>query len=299
MSIPSKVTTTNLKTKKRRGQKITMLTAYDFPMASFVDQAGIDVVLVSDAVGTVGNGRPEAVSVTVDEMIYHTRAVRNGVRRSLVVTTLPFGSYNNIDEAMRTATRLMKEGGADGVHLEGTHQEGALVRSIVSAGIPVMGHIGVIKQKIVQSGRIKIPGQDAASSLEAIHDAVEMANNGAFALVLECLPVRLAEIITKSLDIPTIGIGSGPGCDGQALVTQDMLGMFKELSPRFLKVYLDLTQIIVTALTQYRTEVEQGQFPGPEHTYAIEEEELGKLLAQLRNKAMQQETRLLGETNYG
>ena len=298
MSTPSKVTPTNLRTKKRRGQKITMLTAYDFPMATYLDQAGIDVVLVSDAVGTVGNGRPEAVSVTVDEMIYHTRAVRNGVRRSMVVTTLPFGSYNNIDEAMRTATRLMKEGGADGVHLEGTHQEGALVRAIVGAGIPVMGHIGVTKQKIVQSGRIKMPGQDAASSLEAIQDAIEMARNGTFALVLECLPVRLAEIITKSLDIPTIGIGSGPGCDGQALVTQDMLGMFKEMSPRFLKVYLDLTQIIVTALAQYRAEVEQGQYPGPEHTYAIEEGELGKLLAQLRNNSMQQETRL-GEKNYG
>jgi 3-methyl-2-oxobutanoate hydroxymethyltransferase len=284
VSTRSKITTTNLKTKKRQGQKITMLTAYDFPMASFIDQAGIDVVLVSDAVGTVGNGRTEAVSVTVEEMIYHTRAVRNGVQRSLVVTTLPFGSYNNVDEAMRTATRLMKEGGADGVHLEGTHQEGALVRAIVSAGIPVMGHIGVTKQKIVQSGRIKLPGQDAASGQEVIRDAVEMANNGVFALVMECLPVRLAEIITKSLDIPTIGIGSGPGCDGQALVTQDMLGMFKEMSPRFLKVYLDLTQIIVTTLTQYRTEVEQGQFPAPEHCYTIEEEELGKLLTQLRDQ---------------
>jgi len=268
-----------------------MLTAYDFPMASYIDQAGIDVVLVSDAVGTVGNGRSEAVSVTVDEMIYHTRAVRNGIRHSLVVTTLPFGSYNNVDEAMRTATRLMKEGGADGVHLEGTCRDGDLVRAIVCAGIPVMGHIGVIKQKIVQSGRIKLPGQDVASCLETIQDAIEMTNNGAFALVLECLPVRLAEIITKSLDIPTIGIGSGPGCDGQALVTQDMLGMFKEMSPRFLKVYLDLTQIIVSTLTQYRTEVEQGQFPDPQHSYTMEDEELAKLLAQLRSKPMQPETR--------
>lgn len=259
-----------------------MLTAYDFPMASFIDQAGIDVILVSDAVGTVGNGRSEAVSVTVEEMIYHTRAVRNGAHRSLVVTTLPFGSYNTVDEALRTATRCMKEGGADGVHLEGTYREGALVRAIVDAGIPVLGHIGVIKQKIVQSGRIKLPGQDAASGLEMIRDAIEMANSGAFALVIECLPARLGEIITKSLEIPTIGVGSGTECDGQALVTQDMLGMFKEMSPRFLKVYLDLTQIIVTALTQYRTEVEKGQFPGPEHTYAIEDEELGKLLAQFR-----------------
>ncbi|HEY3345350.1 MAG TPA: 3-methyl-2-oxobutanoate hydroxymethyltransferase [Anaerolineaceae bacterium] len=291
MSARSKVTTTNLKTKKRQGQKITMLTAYDFPMASYIDQAGVDIVLVSDAVGTVGNGRPEAVSVTVDEMIYHTRAVRNGVQRSLVVTTLPFGSYNNVEEAARSATRIMKEGGADAVHFEGTCKDGELVRAITCAGIPVMGHIGVIKQKIVQSGRIKLPGQDAASCVEIIRDAIEMAQSGVFALVLECLPVRLAEIITHSLEIPTIGIGSGPDCDGQALVTQDMLGMFKQMSPRFLKVYLDLTQIVVDTLTRYRAEVENGVFPAPEHTYAIDDEELGKLLTQLRSNPAQLETR--------
>ena len=259
-----------------------MLTAYDSPMASFIDQAGIDVVLVSDAVGTVGNGRPEAVSVTVDEMIYHTRAVRNGVTRSLVVTTLPFGSYSSVDDAVLNATRLMKEGGADGVHLEGTRQEGVLVRAIVAAGIPVMGHVGVTKQKIIRSGRIKLPAQDADSAREITADAVEMANSGAFALILECLPVRLAEIITRSLDIPTIGIGAGIHCDGQALVTQDMLGLYKELSPRFLKVYTDLSQTIVAALTDFRQEVESGAFPAPEHTYAIDDEELEKLLAQLR-----------------
>jgi 3-methyl-2-oxobutanoate hydroxymethyltransferase len=278
------VTTTYLKARKRQGQKITMLTAYDFPMASFIDQAGIDVVLVSDAVGTVGNGRPEAVSVTVDEMVYHTRAVRNGAKHSLVVTTLPFGSYNDVDDAMRNATRLLKEGGADGVHLEGTRQEAALVQAIVSAGIPVMGHIGVTKQKIVRSGRIKLPGQDAASGREIISDAVEMAQSGVFALVLECLPVRLAEIITKSLDIPTIGIGSGWHCDGQALVTQDMLGLYKEVSPRFLKVYADLAQTITGALSEFRQEVESGAFPSMQHSYTIEDEELGKLLSQLRSE---------------
>jgi 3-methyl-2-oxobutanoate hydroxymethyltransferase len=259
-----------------------MLTAYDFPMAAFIDQAGVDIVLVSDAVGTVGNGRPEAVSVTVDEMIYHTRAVRNGVEHSMVVTTLPFGSYSGVDEAVGNATRLMKEGGADGVHLEGTRQEGMLVRAIVGAGIPVMGHVGVTKQKIVHSGRIKLPAQDADSARQVIADAMEMANSGAFALVLECLSVRIAEIITRSLDIPTIGIGAGANCDGQALVTQDMLGLYKELSPRFLKVYADLAQMIIAALTDFRQEVEGGVFPGPEHTYAIDDEELGKLLARLR-----------------
>ncbi|MGD9147609.1 MAG: 3-methyl-2-oxobutanoate hydroxymethyltransferase, partial [Anaerolineae bacterium] len=263
-------------------QKITMLTAYDFPMASFIEQAGVDIVLVSDAVGTVGNGRPEAVSVTLDEMIYHTRAVRNGVSRCLVVTTLPFGSYNSVAGAAQSATRLMKEGGADAVHLEGTRTEADLVAAIVAAGIPVMGHVGVTKQKIVRSGRIKLPGRDAASARALIADAVEMSDAGAFSLVLECLPVRLAEIITQSLDIPTIGIGSGPHCDGQGLVTQDMLGLYKEMSPRFLKVYADISQSIVQALASFQQEVAGGVFPAPEHTYTIEDAELQRLLVELR-----------------
>jgi 3-methyl-2-oxobutanoate hydroxymethyltransferase len=283
VSTQPKVTTTRLKTKKRQGQKITMLTAYDAPMASFVDQAGIDIVLVSDAVGTVGNGRPEAVSVTVDEMIYHTRAVRNGIQHCLVIATLPFGSYNSLDEAVRNATRLMKEGGADGVHLEGTLQSGIFIRAMVSAGIPVMGHIGITKQKIVQSGTFKLPGRNANSAQELINDAVEMANSGVFALVLECLPIRLGEIITRSLDIPTISIGSGAYCDGQALVTQDMLGLFKGVSPRFLKVYADISQAIITALTSFRQEVESGAYPTLEHSYTIEEAELQKLVTRLNS----------------
>lgn len=282
MSTQTKVTPSSLRGKKNRGQKISMLTAYDFPMASFIDQAGVDIVLVSDAVGTVGNGRGEAVSVSVDEMIYHTRSVRNGTKRCMVVTTMPFASYNTTEDALRTASRLMKEGGADGVHLEGTRREAHLIGAISAAGIPVMGHVGVTKQKIIGTGRIKLPGQNAAGAQEIIGDAVEMARQGAFALVLECLPDALGRIITLSLDIPTIGIGSGPDCDGQALVTQDMLGLFKEMSPRFLKVYADLATATVNALGQFRREVEGGAFPAPEHTYQIEEAELQKLLAQLR-----------------
>jgi 3-methyl-2-oxobutanoate hydroxymethyltransferase len=282
VSTQARVSTSSLRVKKAKGQKITMLTAYDAPMASFIDQAGVDIVLVSDAVGTVGNGRPEAVSVTVDEMIYHSRAVRNGAKRCLVVTTLPFGSYSTPEDGVRTATRLMKEGGADGVHLEGTCREGATVRAVVGAGIPVMGHVGVTKQKIVQAGRIRLPAQDAASAANTIDDALEMARAGCFAIVLECLPDRLGRIITQSLDIPTIGIGSGSDCDGQALVTQDMLGLYKELSPRFLKVYADLAGTIVSALGQFRGEVEGRTFPGPEHAYQIDDGELNKLAQQLR-----------------
>jgi 3-methyl-2-oxobutanoate hydroxymethyltransferase len=259
-----------------------MLTAYDFPMAAFIEQAGVDIVLVSDAVGTVGNGRGEAVSVSVDEMIYHTRSVRNGAGHCMVVTTMPFASYNTTGDALRTASRLMKEGGADGVHLEGTRHEAHLIGEITAVGIPVMGHVGVTKQKIIRTGRIKLPGVDAAGAQEIIDDALEMARQGAFALVLECLPAALGTIITRSLDVPTIGIGSGSDCDGQALVTQDMLGLFKELSPRFLKVYADLSQTIVGALADFRQEVESGAFPTPEHSYSIEDQELAKLLGQLQ-----------------
>lgn len=281
MSSNRKVTPSLLLGKKRRGEKITLLTAYDYPIAMFINQAGVDIILVSDAVGTVGNGRPEAVSVSVDEMIYHTQAVRNGAGNSMVVTTLPFGSYETVDEATRTAVRLMKEGGADAVHFEGTSAQADRVKAIVDAGIPVLGHVGITKQKIVRSGAFQIQGRTAESAHHILDDVVAFSNAGAFGLVLECIPARLGEIITQSLEIPTIGIGAGPGCDGQALVTQDMLGLFKELAPRFLKVYLDLQEIITSALIQFRTEVEQGVYPGPEHGYEISDEELNLLLTQL------------------
>ena len=284
MSTRPKVTTTSLRNKKRKGQKITLLTAYDFPMAEFIDAAGVDVVLVSDAVGTVGLGRSEAVSMSVDEMIYHTQAVVRGAGSAMVVTTLPFGSYETVEQAVITGVRLMKEGHADGVHLEGNAADAPKVKALVHTGVPVLAHLGVTKQKIVRTGAIQTQGRTAASAAVVVADAVALAEAGAFGLIMECIPDRLGAIITRSLDIPTIGIGAGPECDGQALVTQDMLGLFKELSPRFLKVYLDLTQIIVTALTQFRTEVEQGQYPGQAHCYAIDDEELGKLLTELRKE---------------
>lgn len=281
MNTRPKVTVAALRTKKKRNQKITLLTAYDFPMASFLDQAGIDIVLVSDAVGTIGNGRPEAFSVTVDEMAYHTRAVKNGAKSALVVTTLPYGSYNCASEAVGNATRIMKEGRADAVHLEGTARSAEIVSSIVESGIPVLGHIGVTKQRIALSGTISLPAKDAESSKEMINDAMVMAQSGAFALIVECLPVSLGEIITRSLEIPIISIGSGVHCDGQGLVAHDMLGLFKEMSPRFLKVYADLQQATVTAVTQFREEVESGQFPTDQYSYGLADKELNKLQSQL------------------
>jgi 3-methyl-2-oxobutanoate hydroxymethyltransferase len=281
MNTRPKVTVAALQNKKKSNQKITLLTAYDFPMASFLDQAGIDIVLVSDAVGTIGNGRPEAFSVTVEEMAYHTRAVRNGVKSSLVVTTLPYGSYNGVTEAVGNATRIMKEGRADAVHLEGTARSAEIVSSIVESGIPVLGHIGVTKQRIALSGNISLPAKDAESSKKMINDAMVMAQSGAFGLIVECLPVSLGEIITRSLEIPIISIGSGVHCDGQGLVTHDMLGLFKELSPRFLKVYADLQQVTVSAIDQFRKEVEGGQFPNEQHSYTLHDHELDKLLNQI------------------
>jgi len=281
MNSRPKVSVAALRNKKRSSQKITLLTAYDAPFASFLDQAGIDIVLVSDAIGTIANGRPEAVSVTVDEMVYHTRAVRNGVKSALVVTTLPFGSYNGVDEAVASATRIMKEGRADAVHLEGTARSAEIVGSIVESGIPVLGHIGFTKQQMVLSGTIGLPAKDAESSKRMIKDAMAMAKSGAFGLIIECLPMSLAEIITRSLEIPVISIGSGVHCDGQGLVTQDMLGVYKELSPRFLKVYADLQQATVSAVTQFRTEVESGRFPTEQHSYSLDDRELDKLLSSL------------------
>jgi len=250
-------------------------------MASFIEAAGVDAVLVSDAVGTIGNGKPEAFSVTVDEMVYHTRAVANGAGKCLVITTLPFGSYTTIEEAVKNATRLVKEGGAQAVHLEGTRKDGEIIEEIVYSGIPVLGHIGVTKQKISRDGTIKLPGKTASAAQELLNDAIEMEKRGAFGLILECLPDRIGTIITRALDIPTISIGSGVGCDGQALVTEDMLGIFKEVAPRFLKVYADISSQVVSALSQFRQEVETGAFPAPEHTYQIDDSEMEKLISSL------------------
>ena len=277
----TKVTPSSLMGKKRRGEKITLLTAYDFPMAKFINQAGVDIVLVSDAVGTVGLGRPEAVSVSMDEMVYHTQAVRNGAGESMVVSTLPFGSYETEDQAVQNAVRMMKEGKADGVHLEGTRDDAVKAAAIVDSGIPLVAHVGITKKNIVRSGAIRIQGRTAGAASEILKDVIAFAEAGACAIVLECIPMRLGEVISKSLDIPTISIGAGPSCDGQALVTQDMLGLFKEFSPKFLKVYLDLSDMIVRSLTQFREEVESGVFPTAEHSYTINDQELEKLVSEM------------------
>jgi len=276
-----KVTPSSLIKKKQRGEKITLLTAYDFPLARFINQAGVDIILVSDAVGTVGLGRPEAVSVSMDEMVYHTQAVRNGAGESMVVTTLPFGSYETEELAVKNAVRLMKEGKADGVHLEGTREDAPTAAAIVEAGIPLVAHVGITKKNIVLSGSIRIQGRSASEASDILKDVIAFCDAGACAIVLECIPMQLGEVISRSIQIPTISIGAGPACDGQALVTQDMLGLYKELSPKFLKVYLDLSDMIVRALSQFREEVETGIFPTQEHSYTINDQELEKLVEEM------------------
>lgn len=278
-----KVTSSSLIRKKQRGEKITLLTAYDFPLAKFINQAGVDIILVSDAVGTVGLGRPEAVSVSMDEMVYHTQAVRNGAGESMVVTTLPFGSYETREQAVENAVRFMKEGKADGVHLEGDREDADKAAAIVNAGIPLIAHVGITKKNIVRSGAIRIQGRSASGASEILKDVIAFMDAGACAIILECIPMQLGEVISRSLNIPTISIGAGPACDGQALVTQDMLGLFKELSPKFLKVYLDLSDMIVRALTEFREEVERGVFPTPEHSYTIKDHEMEMLVEELES----------------
>jgi len=276
-----KVTPSSLIKKKQREEKITLLTAYDFPLARFINQAGVDIILVSDAVGTVGLGRPEAVSVSMDEMVYHTQAVRNGAGESMVVTTLPFGSYETKELAVENAVRLMKEGKADGVHLEGTREDAPTAAAIVEAGIPLVAHVGITKKNIVLSGSIRIQGRSASEASDILKDVIAFCDAGACAIILECIPMQLGEVISRSIQIPTISIGAGPACDGQALVTQDMLGLYKELSPKFLKVYLDLSDMIVRALSQFREEVETGIFPTQEHSYTINNQELEKLVEEM------------------
>jgi 3-methyl-2-oxobutanoate hydroxymethyltransferase len=276
-----KVTVSTLAKRKGDGARITMLTAYDCPFARFIDMAEIDIVLVSDALGTIALGRREAMSVTVDEMIYHTRACRNGTGSSLLVSTLPFGSYATTSEAVHNAMRLMKEGLAEAVHVEGSIGEVQAIAAIVDAGIPVMGHVGITKQKAIRSGVFRTQGRTAPEAAGILRDSQAMAAAGVFALVMECIPAPLAEAITQILPMPTIGIGAGIGCDGQALVTHDMLGLYKQLAPRFLKTYGDLEDVIVQALSTFRQDVLAGSFPTSDHSYSISDDELSQLVDQL------------------
>ncbi len=254
--------------RKADGPPLTVLTAYDYPTARILDRAGIDVILVGDSLGMVVLGYPDTVSVTMDEMVHHTAAVARGTERALVVADLPFLSYQvNVEEAVRNAGRLVKEARADCVKLEGGRSQCDKVAAIVRAGMPVMGHVGLTPQTATQLGGFKVQGRTPAAAQALVEDARALEAAGAFSVVLECVPSGLAAEVTRALSIPTIGIGAGPGCDGQVLVLHDLVGLFDRFVPKFAKRYADASGEIRRAVEAYRDEVTAGAFPGPEHEF--------------------------------
>ena len=259
-----KVTVPDLVAAKRAGKRISMLTAYDYPTALLLDQAGIDCLLVGDSLGMVVQGLTDGLAVTLDQMIYHGRMVARAANRALVVVDMPFLSYQvNDDEAIRNAGRILQETGAHAVKLEGGRRCVPAIRRMVEAGIPVMGHVGLTPQSVRRLGGFKV--QRDADELLADAKAVEEA--GAFAIVVECVPADLGKRVTQALSVPTIGIGAGPGCDGQVLVINDMLGMEQAIKPRFVKRQADLATIIRQAAERYAAEVRDGSYPGAEHVF--------------------------------
>lgn len=259
---PARVRITHLRRMKLAGEKIVMLTAYDTPMARLLDGAGVDVVLVGDSLGMVALGHDSTLPVTLDAMVHHTSAVSRGVARALLVADMPFLSYQvELSEAIRNAGRLLQEGGAAAVKLEGGAAIAEVVRSLVEIGIPVMGHLGVLPQSVHQLGGYALRGTEAREADEIVADALALEKAGAFALVLESIPAALGRAITQRLGIPTIGIGAGPDCDGQVLVSADMLGLLDQVPP-FVKRYAELGDVIRTAARAFAADVREERFPG-------------------------------------
>jgi 3-methyl-2-oxobutanoate hydroxymethyltransferase len=265
---PRKITLHTLGRMKQRGERIAMLTAYDYPTAKLLDAAGLDVLLVGDSVGMVVLGYPTTLPVTMEDMIHHCRAVARGASRAMLVGDLPFMAYQvSREEAVRNAGRLLKEGNMEAVKLEGGREVAETVSAIVAAGIPVMGHLGLTPQAVHRMGGYRVQGRDPAQAERLKEDAQILEKAGTFSIVLEGVPAELGREITAASSIPTIGIGAGPHCDGQVLVTQDMLGLFDDLSPSFVKRYADLAPVLLEAFSRYGEEVRAGTFPAPEHSF--------------------------------
>lgn len=263
-----KITTHQLQEMKNRGEKIAMLTAYDYSMAKIIDGAGVDVILVGDSASNVMAGYETTLPITLDQMIYHAASVIRAVNRALVVVDLPFGTYQgNSSEALRSAIRIMKEAGAHAVKLEGGKEVKESIERILSAGIPVMGHLGLTPQSIYKFGTYTVRAREEAEAKKLFDDAELLAEIGCFGMVLEKIPAELAKNVTHTVPIPTIGIGAGPDTDGQVLVMQDMLGINKEFKPRFLRRYEDLHSKITQAVSQYVTDVKSMDFPNDEEKY--------------------------------
>lgn len=266
------------KKAKEEGKKLTMLTAYDYSTASLIDAAGVNSILVGDSLGNVILGYEDTISVTMEDMIHHGAAVARGAKNALVVIDMPFMSYQtSVYDAVVNAGRLMKEGRAGAVKLEGGAEVVPQIKAIVNAGIPVVAHLGLTPQSINVFGGHKVQGKTEQAAKKLLEDAKAVEEAGAFAVVLECVPAKLAELVTRQLSIPTIGIGAGKGCDGQVLVYQDMLGMFSDFTPKFVKKFADVGTMMTEAFKAYIEEVQNGTFPEEKHCYGIDDEIIEKL----------------------
>ena len=273
-----KNTVLTFKESKENKEKITMLTAYDYSTAKLIDESGINAILVGDSLGMVVLGYEDTLSVTMEDMIHHTAAVARGAKNALVVSDMPFMSYQtSVYDAVYNAGRLMKEGRANVVKLEGGIEIADKIKAIVNASIPVMAHLGLTPQSVNAFGGYKVQGKDDKAAQNLLDAARAVEEAGAFALVLECVPAKLAEVISKSISIPTIGIGAGGGCDGQVLVYQDMLGMFSDFTPKFVKKYGNIGESMKEAFKGYINEVKSGAFPKEEHSFKIDDEVINKL----------------------
>ena len=273
-----KNTVVTFRQAKEKGEKLTMLTAYDYSTAKLIDEAGINSILVGDSLGNVILGYEDTISVTMEDMIHHGAAVARGAKNSLVVVDMPFMSYQtSVYDAVVNAGRLMKEARAGAVKLEGGKEVCPQIQGIVQAGIPVMAHLGLTPQSIHAFGGFKVQGKTKAAAQKLLEDARAVQEAGAFAVVLECVPAKLADMVTKELEVPTIGIGAGNVCDGQVLVYQDMLGMFSDFTPKFVKKFANVGEVMKEAFLFYKKEVAEGSFPAKEHEYTISDDVLEKL----------------------
>jgi 3-methyl-2-oxobutanoate hydroxymethyltransferase len=276
-----KVTLLSLQAKKRSGDIISMLTAYDYPTALAMDKAGVDSILVGDSLGMVVLGYENTLPVTMEDMLHHCKAVARGARHAFLIGDMPFMSYQvSTQEAVRNAGRFLQEAGMDAVKLEGGRERLEAIRAIVGAGIPVMGHLGLTPQSVHQMGGYRPQGRTQQAAARLLEDARLLQEAGCFSMVLESIPARLAAYVSQQLEIPTIGIGAGGGCDGQVLVTHDLLGLFERFTPRFVKKYAELHTEMVRAFSAYRSEVETRQFPAEEHSVEMREEEWQKFLSE-------------------
>lgn len=271
-------TITTFKAAKEKGERITMLTAYDYTTAVLLEEAGVDTLLVGDSLGMVMLGYENTLQVTMDDMIHHTKAVARGRRRALLIGDMPFLSYHvSTEEAVRNAGRFIQEGKAHAVKLEGGKDVLDKIRAILKAQIPVLGHLGLTPQSVHAMGGFKLQGKDIEAARRILDDALMLQDAGVFGVLLEGVPAELARIITEKLEVPTIGIGAGPYCDGQVLVIQDMLGMFRKMRPKFVKTYTQGGDTAVEAVREYIQEVRSGVFPGREHSFTMDEKLLSSL----------------------